>query len=623
MVDDLLAILIIAVFYTSSLHLLPLLAALVPLGLFAALVQRRVRSPWLLLPLAAGLVHASGIHATVAGVLLGFMVPVLRRDHQDGPGLAEQFEHRRRPGSRCGSSRSSPPVGLAKLYQPDGTVSGMPITASRRWAALGVLSAAVLLLSIDGTVLALAVPSLTESLRPTAEQILWIGDVYSLALAGLLALAGNLADRFGRKRVLLFGAVAFGLVSLLAAFAASADQLIAARLLLGVAGATLLPSTLSLIRNIFTDPAERTRAIAVWSAAFGAGSAAGPMIGGFLLEHFWWGSVFLINVPVMILVVVTGIFLLPESRDPSPGPFDFPSAALSLLTVAPIVYAIKHLVHGELSPMLAVGIVAGVLFVRRQRRLANPMLDVDLFRNPAFSGAVLANLISIFALVGLLFFFSQYLQFARGFSPLQAGLAELPATIASIVVVLLVGIAIRLGRGRAIAVSLAVAAAGLALVAPAADLASYGWIALCLIPVGLGVGLAMTLAGDAVISAAPPRKAGSVSAVTETANELGVVLGIAVLGSLLTATYRSGLNLPATLPEADRAAATDSLGSALQVLDPVLAETAKQSFVAAMQTTSLVAAAFTAIAALVAWRLIPSTEPVAAADEVPSASPHA
>ncbi|MGW1058190.1 MFS transporter [Micromonospora rubida] len=483
----------------------------------------------------------------------------------------------------------------------------------RRWAALGVLAAAVLLLAIDGTVLALAVPSLTESLSPTAEQIIWIGDVYSLALAGLLALMGNLADRLGRKRILLAGSALFGLASLLAAFATSAESLIVARLLLGVAGATLMPSTLSLIRNIFPDDAERTRAVAVWSAAFGAGSAAGPMIGGFLLEHFWWGSVFLINLPVMVVVVVSGVLLLPESKDPNPGRFDGLSAVLSMLTVVPIVYAITHLVSSGISPIIVacvvIGLIAGTLFVRRQRRLPNPMLDVDLFRSPAFSGAVAANVISIFGLVGLLFFFSQYLQFARGFSPLQAGVAELPATIASVVVVALVGVAVtRLGRGRAIAVALAVAAAGLALVAPAAGQASYVWLALCLAPVGLGVGLSMTLAGDAILSAAPPRKAGSVSAVTETANELGVVLGIAVLGSLVTAVYRSKLTLPETLPETVRARAEDSLGSALAVLEPgsAPAQAARDAFLTAMQTTSLVAAGLTLAAAALAWWLIPS-----------------
>ncbi|MGC4806816.1 MFS transporter [Micromonospora sp. DT233] len=491
--------------------------------------------------------------------------------------------------------------------------SASTLSPARRWAALGVLSGAVLLLAIDGTVLALAVPSLTASLAPTAEQILWIGDVYSLALAGLLALMGYLADRIGRKRILLAGSTLFGLVSLYAAFATSAESLIVARLLLGVAGATLMPSTLSLIRNIFPDDAERTRAVAIWSAAFGAGSAAGPMIGGFLLEHFWWGSVFLINLPVMLVLVISGLFLLPESKDPNPGRFDMLSAGLSMLTVAPIIYAITHLASAGLSPIIVatvvVGLTAGILFVRRQRRLPNPMLDVELFRNPAFSGAVAANLVSVLGLVGLLFFFSQYLQFARGFSPIQAGLAELPATLASIAVIALVSVAVtRLGHGRAIAISLAVAAAGLALVAPAAGQASYVWLALCLVPVGLGVGLSMTLAGDAVLSAAPPHKAGSVSAVTETAYELGVVLGIAVLGSLLTVVYRAQLVLPGTLPQEVRDRAEDSLGSALAVLEPgsAPAQAARDAFLVAMQTTSLVAAALILAAGALAWWLIPS-----------------
>jgi DHA2 family multidrug resistance protein-like MFS transporter len=487
------------------------------------------------------------------------------------------------------------------------------LSPPRRWAALGVLAAAVLLLAIDGTVLALAVPSLTASLSPTAEQIIWIGDVYSLALAGLLALMGNLADRIGRKRILLAGSTLFGLASLLAAFATSAEALIAARLLLGVAGATLMPSTLSLIRNIFPDDTERTRAIAIWSAAFGGGSAVGPMIGGLLLEHFWWGSVFLINLPVMLVVVISGLVLLPESKDPNPGRFDGLSAVLSMLTVVPIVYAITHLASAGVNLLIvacvALGLAAGTIFVRRQRRLPNPMIDVDLFRSSAFSGAVAANVVSIFGLIGLLFFFSQYLQFVRGFTPLQAGVAELPATIASIVVIGLVGVAVtRLGRGRAIALALVVTAAGLVLVAPAAGADSYVWLALCLAPVGLGVGLAMTLAGDAILSAAPPRKAGSVSAVTETANELGVVLGIAVLGSLLTAVYRAELTLPGALPEAVRARAEDSLGSALAVLEPgsAAAQSARDAFLTAMQATSLVAAGVTLVAAGLAWWLIPS-----------------
>ncbi|MEU7980982.1 MFS transporter [Micromonospora sp. NPDC049081] len=487
------------------------------------------------------------------------------------------------------------------------------LSTRRRWAALAVLAAAVLLLAVDGTVLSLAVPALTASLAPTAEQVLWIGDVYSLTLAGLLVLMGNLADRFGRKRVLLVGSVAFGAASLLAAFAPSAPALIGARLLLGVAGATLMPSTLSLIRNIFPDSGERTRAIAIWSTAFGAGSAVGPLVGGFLLEHFWWGSVFLINVPVMVLVVVSGLLLLPESRDPRPGRFDVPSAVLSMAAVVPLVYAVKHVVgagvDGVTVSCLLVGVTAGVLFVRRQRRLEQPMLDVELFGNPAFLGAVVANVIAIFALVGMLFFFSQYLQFARGFGPLQAGLAELPATLASIVVVVIIAAVVaRFGRGRAIALGLGLAAAGLAGVAVAAH-APYLWLGLALVPIGLGIGLAMTLTGDAIISAAPPRKAGSVSAITETANELGVVLGIAVLGSLLSLVYRHAVSVPSGLPAADAARVRDSLGSALQVLPPQAAAGARDAFITGVQVTSSLAAALTLGAAVLAWVLIPSPRP--------------
>ncbi|GGN95529.1 MFS transporter [Actinoplanes lobatus] len=491
-------------------------------------------------------------------------------------------------------------------------ISTNAVGARRRWAALAVLAAAVLLLSIDNTVLALAVPALTADLSPTAEQVLWIGDVYSLALAGLLVLMGNLADRFGRKRVLLLGSAGFGLVSLLAAFASSAEQLIAARLLLGVAGATLMPATLSLIRNIFPDDTERARAIAIWSTAFGAGSAIGPLVGGLLLEHLWWGSVFLINVPVMILILVAGWLLLPESRDPGPGRFDVLSAVLSMAAIVPLVYAIKHVAgHGPdtvtVGCVLA-GVTAGVLFVRRQRRLEQPMLDVDLFRNPAFSGAVAANMIAIFALTGLLFFFSQYLQLAKGHSPMEAGLAELPATIASIVVVGVVGVsAARLGQGRAIALGLTLAAAGLALVAAAAR-GPYLWLGLALVAIGLGIGLAMTLTGDAIVSAAPPRKAGSVSAISEAAIELGVVLGIAVLGSLASLVYRSRVEIPAGLSASDAAEVRDSLGSALRVLGPdsPVADGAREAFIGGMQVTSVVAAVSTLAAAVLAWRLIPS-----------------
>ncbi|GAB3145672.1 MFS transporter [Micromonospora sonneratiae] len=479
---------------------------------------------------------------------------------------------------------------------------------------MAVLVGAVLLLAIDGTVLYLAVPSLIRDLSPTATQILWIGDVYSLALAGLLVTMGTLADRIGRKRLLLIGTTAFGLASLAAAFSVSPGMLIAARLLLGVAGATIMPSTLSIIRNMFTDARQRTRAIAVWSAASGGGIALGPLVGGALLETFWWGSVFLINVPIMVVLLVAGIILLPESRDPNPGRFDVLSAALSMAAIVPLVYMVKHTVGSGIDAVtlacLAVGLAMGLLFVRRQRRLTSPLIDVDLFRNPAFSGAVLANFFAIFALTGLLFFFSQYLQLARGFSPLAAGLAEMPATLASIVVVGLVGVALaRLGRGPAIAVGLGTTAVGLLLVTVAEGAEGYLWLGLALVPVGLGVGLAMTLTTDAVVSAVPPRKAGSASAISETAYELGVALGIAVLGSVVTFAYRSFIAVPEGLPENVRTNVEDSFASALSVLEPGsdLAHAAQEAFISAMQIASVAAAIITGIGALVAWRTIPPT----------------
>ncbi|SCF13875.1 MFS transporter, DHA2 family, multidrug resistance protein [Micromonospora viridifaciens] len=479
----------------------------------------------------------------------------------------------------------------------------------RRWAALAVLVGSVLLLAIDGTVLYLAVPSLTRDLAPTATQVLWIGDVYSLALAGLLVTAGTLADRIGRKKVLLTGSAAFGVASVLAAFSTSAEMLIGARLLLGVAGATIMPSTLSIIRDLFPDAGERSRAIAIWGAGSGGGLALGPLVGGALLDHFWWGSVFLVNVPVVAVFLITGALLLPESRDPAPGRFDLLSAGLSVAAITPLVYAIKHAVDQGLDAWTAssalFGLAAGVLFVRRQRRAQTPLIDVTLFRNPAFSGAVLADLIAIFALTGLLFFFSQYLQLVRGFDPLQAGLAEMPTTIAMTLVIGVVGwVVARLGVGRAVAAGLLVAAVGLLVVAAAEDANNYLWLALALLPVGLGVGLAMTLTVDAVVSAVPRHQAGAASAIAETAYELGVVLGIAVLGSVMALRYRAGLDVP----DAARPAVEESAASALATLDPGsdLAGAVREAFIEAMQTTSVIAAVITAVAALVAWRTIPS-----------------
>ncbi len=488
-----------------------------------------------------------------------------------------------------------------------------PLTPRRRWIALAVLTLAIVILAVDATVLYLAVPSLTEDLSPSAAQILWIGDIYSLAIASLLIVMGALADRIGRKRLLLIGAAGFGAASALAAWSTGPEMLIAARFLLGVTGATLMPSCLALIRNIFPDASERARAIAIWSAAMGGGAALGPVVGGLLLEHFWWGSVFIINLPIMAVLVVAGAVVLPESRDPDPGRFDLVSAALSMACLIPVVYAIKHAVTSGVSPvmfaMLAAGLVFGAWFVRRQRRLEAPLLDISLFRVPAFTGAVTSTFISVFAMLGFLFFFSQYLQLVRGYTPFVAGLAELPATVASIVVVVLVGVALRrVGRGRSIGISLFLISLGLAGMAAALEADHYVWLALTLIPIGLGVGIATALSTDTGISAAPPQKSGAASAVSETAYELGVGLGIAVLGSIVTYLYRSGVPIPDGASAADATHIRESLATALPVLehDPAAAEGAMHAFVEAMQITSLVAAAVTLVSVWVAWALIPS-----------------
>lgn len=490
-------------------------------------------------------------------------------------------------------------------------ISAPPRAGRREWSALAVLVLVVSLIAIDNTVLYLAVPSLAADLEPNATQLLWIGDIYSFALAGLLITMGNLADRIGRKRLLLIGATAFGAASALAAFAPNAETLIAARALLGVAGATLMPSTLSLIRAMFADARQRTTAIAIWSMGATAGAAVGPLVGGVLLENFWWGSVLLINVPVMVLVLIAGPILLTESRGDATAPVDMLSSLLSIVAIVPVVYAVKHWVgsgfDGSVPLAAAVGLAAGWAFLRRQRLLTHPLLDLALFRRPAFAGSVAANGLAIAAFLGLLYFFSQYLQLVREYGPLQAGLAELPSTLASMLVIVFVGVlAAKLGRGRAIGLGLAVGALGIAALGFATSLPGYWGLGVAAALLGLGVGVAMTLSTDAVVSAVPTERAGAASSIAETAYELGGALGIAVLGSLQVAIYRAHLDLPAGTDPADNALAQSSLSSAVGSADPVVVDHARSAFVVAVQYTSVVAAVILAISAVVAWRVIPS-----------------
>lgn len=491
------------------------------------------------------------------------------------------------------------------------------LAGRREWAALAVLVAVVLLLAIDSTVLYLAVPSMIQDLEPSGSQILWIGDIYGFVLAGLLITMGNLADRIGRKKLLLIGTVGFGAASLLAALAPNAEVLILARALLGLTGATLMPSTLSIVRSMFTDAVQRARAIAVWSVGATAGAALGPVVGGLLLEHYWWGSVFLINLPVMVIALVAGWFLLPESKGETAARIDVLSSVLSILAIIPLIFAIKHVITDGVDSWtlstLLLGLFTGWLFLRRQRRLDVPLLDVSLFKVPAFSGALLVNLLSLFGFMGLLFFFSQYLQMVRGYGPLKAGLAELPATVTSVLVIALIGMLLaRLGAGRAIGVGLAVASFGLVVMAATSDLDSYWGLGIGLGIIGLGVGVAMTLAVDAVVGAVPASRAGAASAVAETGYELGGALGIAILGSLNGLLYRAALSLPPGASAADRAFAEDSLAATVHGADSAeVISAAQTAFASAMQSTTVVAAGVLAIAAGVAWRLIPSTRMVA------------
>ncbi|MEU9071177.1 MFS transporter [Streptomyces sp. NPDC048109] len=480
-----------------------------------------------------------------------------------------------------------------------------------RWLALSVLVLAVLLVAVDATVLGLATPYISEDLAPSGTQLLWIGDVYSFVIAGLLVSMGSLGDRIGRKRILLVGATAFGAISVLNAYAHTPEVMILARALLGVAGATLMPATLALIRNLFHDPRERSLAVGIWGAAASAGAAVGPVVGGFLLEHFWWGSVFLINLPVMAVLVVVGVKLLPESRNPNPGPWDLASVVLSLIGMVGVVYAVKETAaHGFAWATLGAGLLGAAAlygFVRRQLTMPVPLLDMRLFRNRGFSGAVLADLLTILGLSGLVFFLSQYLQLVQGRRPFEAGLAELPAAVGAVVAGLIAGRAARRFSVRAV-VSGGLAAVGLALAALTVigQHTGYPLLGTALLVVGLGAGFAFTVTADVILSSVPGEQAGAASAVSETAYELGAALGIAVLGSIVTGVYRDFTG-PAGTPDA----AHESLGGAVEAAahlpgptGQALLDSARQAFVDGLTLAAGVGAAVLLAAAAAAWFLL-------------------
>ncbi|GAA2637143.1 MFS transporter [Streptomyces axinellae] len=485
----------------------------------------------------------------------------------------------------------------------------------REWAGLVVLTLPVLLIAVDLTVLGFAIPALSADLAPSSTQLLWLVDIYSFVLAGLLVTMGTLGDRIGRRKLLMIGCAGFGAASVLAAYAPSATGLISARVVLGVAGATLMPSTLSLLRNMFRDERQRLVAVAAWGSAFSAGSALGPVIGGVLLEHFWWGSVFLINVPIVVLALIGLPLLVPETRDPAPGRFDLLSAALTLLTVLPVVYAIKTFAHGDelkALPFLAVGLLFGYVFVRRQRSLPDPLIDVSLFRIRVFSAAIATNVLVVFVMAGSLFFIPQFLQLSEGLSPLRGGLLLLPGAALSVASGFFAAAAAqRAGLRRLVTGGLATAAVGYAVMTalPLGHGALVVTVAFCLI--SLGVGTVMTLTDSIVLSTVPPERAGVASAVAETGLELGGALGVAVLGSVLSSAYRMGLDPVEGVPAKAMAGARETFANALSRAQETggaagrsLADAARDAFAGGIQLTGIVGAALLVFATGQAWVLL-------------------
>jgi MFS transporter, DHA2 family, multidrug resistance protein len=483
-------------------------------------------------------------------------------------------------------------------------------THTREWIGLAVLALPTLLVTMDLSVLFLAVPELTRDLSPSSAQLLWITDIYGFLIAGSLITMGTLGDRIGRRRLLMIGGFAFGAASALAAFSTSAGMLIGARALLGVAGATLAPSSLALIRSLFPDERRRTVAIGVWMSCFAAGAAVGPLVGGALLEQFWWGSVFLLNVPVMALMLVLAPRVLPESSDPSPGRFDLLSAAMSVVALLTLVYGVKRVavdgVDGVAVGFALVGLAVGALFVRRQRRGDDALIDLSLFGAPAIRVSIAAMVLATFVMAGMLLFVTQYLQLVRGMGPLEAGLWSVPAMIGSIAGSMLAPpVAGRLPKGVVLAGSMAVAAAGLAVLALVSEGSSLALLAAGSLVMGLGAGSIGTVATDLIVGTAPPERAGAASGISETSGELGGALGIALLGSIGTAVYRAevGDSIPVDVGPEGAAAAQDSLGGAVGAggaVSPGLLETAFEAFVNGMQLAALTGAALLAVTAAVA-----------------------
>lgn len=489
----------------------------------------------------------------------------------------------------------------------------------RRWLSLAVLSLSLVIIGLDNTVLNVALPTLVRELGASASELQWMVDSYILVFAGLLLTMGALGDRFGRKRALTTGLVIFGAASFFAAFADSAATLIVARSFMGIGGALIMPATLSIITNIFTGQ-ERGRAIAAWAAVAGLGIVIGPALGGWLLEHFWWGSVFLINIFISGAAIILGFLLVPESKDPKATPLDPIGALLSIAGLVTLVYAIIEAPAKGWTDGLVVGgfVLAALLlgaFLWWERRTEHPMLQLDFFKNPRFSAASGAITLVFFAMFGTVFLLTQYLQFVLGFSPLEAGIRVMPIATMIIAAPLAARVVEKVGTKIVVASGLTVVAIAMAWLALIDINSGYGHVAVTLSLLGLGMGSAMAPATESIMGSLPLAKAGVGSAMNDTTRQIGGALGVAILGSILASSYGATMEpVVAKLPPEAAALAGDSVGGAIRVAGQLgdaglaLISSANQAFVTAMSSAVWVAAGGALLGAILTWAFLPAEE---------------
>ncbi|HET6953332.1 MAG TPA: MFS transporter [Acidimicrobiales bacterium] len=496
-----------------------------------------------------------------------------------------------------------------------------PVADPRRWIVLGVMCLSLLLIVMDNTIVNVAIPTLQRDLGASTSQLQWVIDAYVLVFAGLLLTMGSLGDRFGRRGALAIGLAVMGAASILSSFANSADQLIATRAIMGIGGALVMPATLSIITNVFTDRKERAQAIAIWAAMAGVAVAIGPVTGGWLLEHFWWGSVFLVNVPVVLVALVLGQLYVPTSRDPGAPPVDVPGAGLSIAGLVALVWAIIEGPSGWTDPLvLGAFALAAILlgaFVAWERHTATPMLDINFFRDARFSAASGALMLTFFAMFGSLFLLTQFLQSVLGYTALQTGVRLLPMAAVQIVVApLSARIVERVGSKVVVATGLSVAAAGLLMASRLTAGATYAQVVVALMVLGAGLALVMPPATESIMGSLPPAKAGVGSAVNDTTRQVGGALGVAVLGSVMSSTYKprvsdaiDGFPLPAEAANA----ITDQVGAAMAAAREIggepgrlLADVASRGFADGMSIAFVIGAAALVLGAAIVVRYLPA-----------------